>query len=103
MLIFSSTTWSAKSSRPRAMAPTNTATWCVWGRVGKKRERRTVGASPDNARNDPVSYAIELGDPQLRRTEFVGVWGEMVCHGVLWQGQALQKKKPKRQTDFDDF
>lgn len=49
MPIFSSTYASAKSSRPRAMAPTKTAILCVVGNVGRYFESFCVGASPDRA------------------------------------------------------
>jgi hypothetical protein len=50
ILIFSSTYASAKSSRPRAMAPTKTAILCVVGRVGRYFDKRWVGQSPERAR-----------------------------------------------------
>jgi hypothetical protein len=49
ILIFSSTYASAKSSRPRAMAPTKTAILCVVGRVGRYFDKRWVGQSPERA------------------------------------------------------
>ena len=49
ILIFSSTYASAKSSRPRAMAPTKTAILCVGGRVGRYFDKRWVGQSPERA------------------------------------------------------
>ena len=47
--IFSSTTLSAKSSLPRAIAPTKTAILCVSGNVGRYFDSFTVGASPESA------------------------------------------------------
>lgn len=49
MEIFSSTMPSAKSSRPRAIAPTKTATECVSGMVLRWSDKRTVLASADRA------------------------------------------------------
>ena len=54
--IFSSTTLSAKSSLPRAIAPTKTAILCVSGNVGRYFDSFTVGASPESAADhNPVS------------------------------------------------
>ena len=57
ILIFSSTIASAKSSLPLAMAPTNTAMLCVSGSVGRYRDNRTVGASPDKATSHTIASA----------------------------------------------
>jgi hypothetical protein len=87
MLIFSSTYASAKSSRPRAIAPTKTAMEWSCGRVGRYCERRCVLASPERA-GDGVRVMYIGGKwngrkKATQRTKFDGVRGEVVGDGVL--------------------
>lgn len=61
MDIFASTTPSAKSSLPLAIAPTKMAIECVSGSEGKYFDSLTIGASPDNAIGPATSMLANRG------------------------------------------
>ena len=104
MLIFSSTTWSAKSSRPRAIAPTNTATECVCGSVGRYRDRRTVGASPESAaRGSRLASTKEERRVENTLSLYVlgGRWS--VTGFYIAYKSGTKQGEGERTTNLDDF
>ena len=82
MEIFSSTMPSAKSSLPRAMAPTKTAIECVSGMRGRYSESRSVCASPDSAASSRSNRRYSEFH-EITLTDLVCVGGEMIRDGVL--------------------
>ena len=79
-----STTLSAKSSFPLAIAPTNTAIECVSGSVGRNFDNRTVGASPESAVVQSQCIAQNYNGGKL--TEFNRIDREVIRNGILYIG-----------------